>query len=320
MEGWGKRTSHLISLKNRFTFKIMLFRVLSVAGLDSNLVKRIFMDIPKRKLGKTGVEVTILGLGGEGILRTYGYEKEAYALINRAIDLGIGYFESARAYSGSETYYGSALNERRKEVFLTSKSHARDKSGALAHLRETLRNMDTDHLDLWQVHDVRTEGDMEKIFGPDGAMEAFVEAKEKGLTRFIGVTGHHDPFILRRCIEMHDFDTVLLPVNPAEPAFESFLDNVIPLANERGMGIIGMKVYFRGFAAKIPGFEGMEPYLRFALSQPISTVVIGCDNVSQLEENVNMAKSFKSLSVEEAKDLVDHVAPHAKRLMYYKPQ
>ena len=298
----------------------MLFRVLSVAGLDSILVKRIFMDIPKRKLGKTGVEVTILGLGGEGILRTYGYEKEAYALINRAIDLGIGYFESARAYSGSETYYGSALNERRKEVFLTSKSHARDKTGALAHLRETLRNMDTDHLDLWQVHDVRTEGDMEQIFGPDGAMEAFVEAKEKGLTRFIGVTGHHDPFILRRCIEMYDFDTVLLPVNPAEPAFESFLDNVIPLANERGMGIIGMKVYFRGFAAKIPGFEGMEPYLRFALSQPTGTVVIGCDNVSQLEENVNMAKSFKSLSVEEAKDLVDHVAPYAKRLMYYKPQ
>jgi len=277
------------------------------------------MDIPKRKLGKTGVEVTILGLGGEGVLRTYGYEKEAYALINRAIDLGIGYFESARAYSGSESYYGLALNERRKEIFLTSKSHARDKSGALGHLHETLKNMNTDHLDLWQVHDVRTEEDMEQIFGPNGAMEAFVEAKEKGWTRFIGVTGHQDPFILRRCIEMYDFDTVLLPVNPAEPAFESFLDNVIPLANEKGMGIIGMKVYFRGFAAKIPGFNGMEPYLRFALSQPINTVVIGCDNVSQLEENVNMARSFKSLSEEEAKDLVDHISPYAKQLMYYKP-
>jgi aryl-alcohol dehydrogenase-like predicted oxidoreductase len=309
----------LIGLKNRFTLKIMLFGVLSVAGLNSNLVKRVFMDIPRRRLGETGVDVTILGLGGEGVLRTYGYEKEAYALINRAIDLGIGYFESARAYSGSEAYYGSALNERRKEIFLTSKSHARDKTGALAHLHETLRNMDTDHLDLWQVHDVRTKGDMEQIFGPDGAMEAFVEAKERGLTRFIGVTGHHDPFILRRCIEMHDFDTVLLPVNPAEPAFESFIENVIPHANERGMGIIGMKVYFRGFAAKIPGFEGMEPYLRFALSQPISTIVIGCDNVGQLEENVNMAKSFESLSVEEAKDLVDHVAPYGKQLMYYKP-
>jgi aryl-alcohol dehydrogenase-like predicted oxidoreductase len=277
------------------------------------------MDIPKRKLGKTGVDVTILGLGGEGILRTYGHEKEAYVLINRAIDLGIGYFESARAYSGSESYYGSALNQRRKEIFLTSKSHARDKAGALGHLRETLRNMNTDHLDLWQVHDVRTEEDVEQIFGPEGAMEAFLQAKEKGWTRFIGVTGHHDPFILRRCIEMYDFDTILLPVNPAEPAFQSFLEHVIPLAKEKGMGIIGMKVYFRGFAAKIPGFKNMEPYLRFALSQPISTVVIGCDNVEQLKENVDMAKSFTPLSEAEAKDLVDLISPYAKQLMYYKP-
>jgi predicted aldo/keto reductase-like oxidoreductase len=277
------------------------------------------MDIPKRKLGKTGVEVTILGLGGEGVLRTHGYEKEAYALINRAMDLGIGYLESARAYSGSESYYGLALKERREEIFLTSKSHARDRKGALGHLRETLDNMNTDHLDLWQVHDVRTEEDMEQIFGPDGAMEAFVEAKDKGWTRFIGVTGHHDPFILRRCIEMYDFDTVLLPVNPAEPAFKSFLDHVIPFANEKGMGIIGMKVYFRGFAVKIPGFRSMEPYLRFALSQAISTVVVGCDNVDQLEENANMARSFKSMSEEEKKDLVDHISPYARELMYYKP-
>lgn len=277
------------------------------------------MDIARRKLGKTGVEVTILGLGGEGILRTYGYEKEAYALINRAIDLGIGYFESARAYSGSESYYGLALNERRKEIFLTSKSHARDKNGALGHLHETLKNMKTDHIDLWQVHDVRTEEDMEQIFGPDGAMEAFVEAKDKGWTRFIGVTGHHDPFIVRRCMEMFEFDTVLLPVNPAEPAFESFLDTVIPVANEKGMGIIGMKVYFRGFAAKIPGFRSMEPYLRFALSQAICTVVIGCDNVDQLDENVRMARSFKSMSEKEKMDLVDHISPYARELMYYKP-
>ncbi len=277
------------------------------------------MDIAKRKLGKTGVEVTILGLGGEGILRTYGYEKEAYALINRAIDLGIGYFESARAYSGSESYYGLALNERRKEIFLTSKSHARDKNGALGHLHETLKNMKTDHIDLWQVHDVRTEEDMEQIFGPDGAMEAFVEAKDKGWTKFIGVTGHHDPFILRRCMEMFDFDTVLLPVNPAEPAFRSFLDTVLPVANEKGMGIIGMKVYFRGFAAKIPGFRSMEPYLRFALSQAICTVVIGCDNVDQLDENVRMARSFKPMPEKEKMDLVDHISPYARELMYYKP-
>ena len=198
------------------------------------------MDIPKRKLGKTGVDVTILGLGGEGVLRTVGYEREAEDLINRAIDLGISYFESARAYSGSESYYGKSLRERRKEIFLTSKSHARSKKGALLHLEETLRNMKTDHLDLWQVHDVRTEKEMEEIFGPRGALEACVEAKDKGLVRFIGVTGHHDPLITHRCLQRFDFDTVLIPVNPAEPAYKSYLTEVISPAGMKGMGIIVM--------------------------------------------------------------------------------
>jgi aryl-alcohol dehydrogenase-like predicted oxidoreductase len=277
------------------------------------------MSIPKRQLGRTGVEVTILGLGGEGVLRTHGYEREAYDLINRALDLGITYCESARAYDGSEGYYGKALRERRSEVFLTSKSHARDKAGALAHLHETLRSMKTDHLDLWQVHDVRTGEEIEEIFGPGGAIEAFVEARGKGLVRFIGVTGHHDPAIIRACIERFPFDTVLLPVNPAEPAHQNFIEEVIPLAREREMGIVGMKVYLRGLAARLPGCSGMAPFLRFALSQPVSTIVIGCDDLLQMEENVRFARSFAPMSKEEQEELVFRVAPFARQLMYYKP-
>jgi predicted aldo/keto reductase-like oxidoreductase len=277
------------------------------------------MSLPKRKLGTTGAEVTILGLGGEGILRTFGHDVAAAQLINRAIDLGINYCESARAYAGSESYYGLALNERRREIFLTSKSHARDKNGALAHLQETLTNMRTDYLDLWQVHDVRTDDDIEKIFGSRGAIEAFIEAKEKGLTRFIGVTGHQDPAIIKRCIEMFDFDTVLLPVNPAESSYKSFLEEVVPVANRKQMGIIGMKVYFRGFAAKLPSYSTMRPFLRFALSQPITTAVIGCDSIEQLEENINFASSFGPMSDEEIQTLTDSVAPYARSLMYYKP-
>ena len=277
------------------------------------------MQIPKRALGKTGAEVTIMGLGGEGVLRTFGHEHEAYALINQAIDLGINYFESARAYSGSESYYGLALKERREDIFLTSKSHARDKQGAFAHLHETLTNMKTDHLDLWQVHDVRTDEDIEEIFGPRGALEAFREARDKGLVRFIGVTGHHDPLITRRCIEMFDFDTVLIPVNPAEPFYKSYIDTVIPPASQKGMGIIAMKVYLRGFAARIPSYQGMEPFFRFALSQPVTTAVIGCDDIQQLEENVSFASSFTPMSQEEQNELLEFVAPYARQLMYYKP-
>ena len=277
------------------------------------------MEIPKRKLGKTGAAVTILGLGGEGVLRTQGYEKQAYALINRAIDLGINYFESARAYADSETYYGLALKERRKELFLNSKSHARDKKGALQHLHETLRNMKTDYLDLWQIHDVRTEEEMQEIFGSQGALAAFVEAREKGLVRFIGITGHHDPDILIKCMEKFNFDTVLLPINPAEPHHQSFIDSVLPLARKKKMGIIAMKVYWRGFATKIPQVSSLEPFLRFALSHPVSTAVIGCDNIEQLEENVRFASSFKPMTVKEKEALVTSVALYARRLMYYKP-
>lgn len=277
------------------------------------------MKIQKRKLGKTGVNVTLLGLGGEGVLRTFGYDDEAYALINRALDLGINYFESARAYSGSETYYGKALRERRKDIFLTSKSHARDGKGALEHLQETLKNMKTDHLDLWQVHDVRTDDDIKGIFGPGGAIEAFADAKQKGLTRFIGVTGHHSPEILKKCLNLFDFDTVLLPVNPAEPHYKSFLDEVVPFAEQKGMGIIGMKVYFRGFAARIPWYQTMEPFLQFALSQPVSTVVIGCETIQQLEENISFARNFSPMPDAEMRDLIGKVKPFSRQLMYYKP-
>jgi len=277
------------------------------------------MAIPKRKLGRTGVEVTMLGLGGEGVLRTFGLEREAYAVINRAIDLGITYCESARAYQGSESYYGKALRERRKEIFLTSKSHARDKEGALEHLDETLHNMRTDHLDLWQVHDVRTSRDLEEIFGIGGAIEAFVEAKQAGKVRFIGVTGHHDPAILSAAMEIFPFDTVLMPINPAEPEHESFIGGALPAALEREMGIVGMKVYLRGFASRVPGYRSMEPYLRYALSQPVSTVVIGCDDLRQVEQNVLFATRFQPMSGNEMEELVEELQPYARQLMFYKP-
>ncbi len=203
------------------------------------------MNLPRRTLGRTGEEVTALGLGGEGVLRTFGREEDAYRMIRAALDAGIRYFESARAYSGSEAYLGQGLQGFREEIFLTSKSHGRSRAEAEEHLHTTLKNLKTDHLDLWQVHDVRTREDLEAISGPNGVLEAFSQAKEQGKTRFIGVTGHHDPEILRLAMAMYDFDTVLLPVNPAEPHHASFL----PLAQEamaKGMGVIGMKVLGRG--------------------------------------------------------------------------
>lgn len=275
--------------------------------------------IPKRRLGRTNVDVTILGLGGEGVLRSYDRGKDAYNLINRAIDLGINYFDSAKAYAGCESYHGEALGERRKGIFLTGKSHARDRKGALAHLHDTLKTMKTDHLDLWQMHDMRTEEDIAEVTASGGALEAFRESKEKGLVRFIGVTGHENPLILKRCIELADFDTVLMPINPAEPHYRSFITDLMPHAIEKGMGIIAMKVYFRGLVARIPGFNSAGTFYRFALSLPVTTAIIGCDTIAQLEENVRYAQSFTRQSEAEMEGLVKHVAPYARQLMYYKP-
>jgi aryl-alcohol dehydrogenase-like predicted oxidoreductase len=273
--------------------------------------------IPKRTLGKTGVEVTQLGLGGEGVLRTFGRESEARAVIARALELGITYFESARAYSGSELYYGLALGEKRRDIFLTSKSHERSAEGARRHLETTLTNMKTDWLDLWQVHDLRTEEDLDEVFAPGGCIETFERARKDGKVRFVGVTGHQDPAILVKAMQIYDFDTVLLPVNPAEPAHLSFLDSVLSEARRRGMGIIGMKVLCRGLGLQVPGLDTVDPWIRYALSHEVSTVVIGCDDPRQVEQNV-AAAFLPPMPTDEMEEMEAAVALYARNLMYYK--
>lgn len=274
--------------------------------------------LPKRPLGKTGVEVTILGLGGEGVLRTFGQEREAIPLINRAIDLGITYFESARAYSGSESYYGMALKDRRKDIFLASKSHERTENGASKHLETTLRLMKTDYLDLWMIHDVRTTEDLDLLFSPQGAIKAFEAAKRDKLVRWIGITGHSNPTILSRALDLFSFDAVLMPVNPAEPHYRSFLNDVLPKAQGKEMGILGMKTLSRGISIKIFGAESVKNFLYYALTQPVATAVVGCDSIKQLEINVQIARSLQPMSIQDQDILINRVKPYARELMYYK--
>lgn len=274
--------------------------------------------LPKRVLGKTGEEISMLGLGGEGIFRTHDQEEEAVALIRRALDLGITYFESARAYANSESYYGMALQERRRDIFLASKSHERNGDGALKHLEVTLKNMKTDFLDLWMIHDVRSPKDVEQIFAPRGAIKAFEAAKRNKLARFIGISGHRNPTILSRAIDLFPFDVVLLPVNPAEPHYWSFLEAVLPKVVNKGMGILGMKTLSRGVCAKIFGNESIETFLRFALTQSISAAVVGCETIDQLEMDVRIAQSFQPMDQQEQNVLISRVKSYSRELMYYK--
>jgi len=274
--------------------------------------------IPTRRLGSTGVEVTCLGLGGEGVLRTFGQNKAARSVILEALEEGITYLESARAYDDSEVYYGRSLGPWRDKVFLASKAHDRTARGAEQMLQTTLANLQTDRLDLWQVHDVRTDSDLARIFGPGGAIEAFDRAKRDGRVRFVGITGHHDPQILLKAFDLYPFDTVLLPVNPAEPAWRSFVQSVVPEAHRRGLGIIGMKVLCRGFGLQVPGCHEAAGWIRYALGHEVSTLVIGCDDPTQVTANAAAARQAP-LSAVERQELERLVAPYARRLMYYKP-
>lgn len=278
------------------------------------------MTLPQKTLGGTGYSATRLGLGGEGVLRTFGYDRQAQAMIEAALAAGINYFETARAYSGSEVYLGRGLKGHRDQIFLTSKSHGRTFKEAMAHLSITLKNLDTDYLDLWQVHDIRTRGEVEALGAKGGALEAFHHARERGWVRFIGVTGHHDPEVLRQALTEYEFDTVLLPVNPAEPQLASFL----PLAQEamaKGMGVIAMKTLCRGQLPQMSDEpdQTVKELLAYALSQPVTLAVVGADSAKQVEQLAAAVRDFVPMTMEEQGRLEEAVAPYARQLMYYKP-
>ncbi|MGA9754972.1 MAG: aldo/keto reductase [Desulfobaccales bacterium] len=278
------------------------------------------MTLPQRPLGRTGHAATMLGLGGEGILRTFGYDHQAEAVIQAALEAGINYFETARAYSGSEAYLGRSLKGHRDRIFLTSKSHGRTFNEAMAHLSITLKNLNTDYLDLWQVHDIRTMDEVAAIGAPSGVLEAMHHARERGWVRFIGITGHHDPAVLRRALELYEFDTVLLPVNPAEPHLASFL----PVAQEamaKGMGIIAMKTLCRGQLPQLSDEPGklVGELLAYALSQSVTLAVVGADSAKQVAELAAAVRDFVPMTPEEQRRLEAAVEPFARQLMYYKP-
>ncbi|HMF27937.1 MAG TPA: aldo/keto reductase [Candidatus Cybelea sp.] len=274
--------------------------------------------LPTRLLGRTGARVSALGLGGEGVLRTFARDEQARAVIEAALAENITYFDSARAYAGSEQYYGATLGRRREDIFLCSKAHDRSFAGALEMLELTLRNMRTDHLDLWQLHDVRTEEDLELMDGERGTYAAFVRAREQGKTRFIGVTGHYDPNIMLEAIRRFDFDTVLLPVNPCEAAVDSFASIVIPEALARGMGVIAMKIFGRGLLLGMREDPPIKSLTDYALTAPVSLAIVGCDDVAQVQAAASAVRSFAPLSPQEQRELERRLRSESKRTLYYR--
>jgi len=274
--------------------------------------------IPMRQFGRTNRQVTLFGLGGEGVLRTHGRMAEAVAVIERALDLGVNYFDTAPAYASSMDYYGAALRSR-SNIFLASKTADRTRDGSLRILDDSLRRLKTDHLDLWQLHDLRTMRELDVVFSPNGAIHALVEARAEGRVRHIGLTGHHDPAVLLEAIRRFDFDSILMAINAADVHRRSFIQSVLPEAERRGMGVIGMKVFAAGALVGSGGPCSPAEAMGYVLSLPgVSHVVVGCSTPAEVEVNVRVAREFRPMPLGWQRDLEQRLRPRASEFTSYK--
>ncbi|MGH9804753.1 MAG: aldo/keto reductase [Candidatus Acidiferrales bacterium] len=294
--------------------------------------------MPTRNLGRTGYRVGVFSLGGQAAIEEANNDEVAVAIIERALDLGVNYIDTAAVYGRgvSQRYIGQVMKRRRSEAFLATKARDRSRDGALRQLEESLRSLQTDHLDLWQIHNISRAEELEQIFAPGGAMEALQQAREQKIVRYLGVTGHADPYVLAEALRRFPFDTLLLAVNAADKHHLSFIDHLLPLAVEKQLGIIGMKVPARGRiltswtppppaeqggfmgVARGPGAITMREALHYVLSLPVSTVIIGCDSVAQLEENIRLSREFTPLNDAQLAALVARTQPIHRQALFFR--
>lgn len=239
------------------------------------------LPIPRRPLGRTGWQASILGLGG--VRYNFLDDAGAIAVVHRALELGINVIDTAHGYSDSERKIGLALQGRRQEVFLSTKSGCRTYDGLKAEFEESLRRLQTDRVDLLFVHGLHDEADLRQIMQPGGVLKALEEYRRAGQVRFIGLSGHNDREAMRRALQDYDFDAVLFPAGAFNRARYSFEETILPLAQEQGLAVLGMKVAGSGRFKKV---TNIAPYFRYTLNLPVDVAVVGVDDIAQLEQNV----------------------------------
>jgi len=277
--------------------------------------------MPVKTLGKTGLKVSRYVVGGYHM--NVNGEETATRIIHRAMDLGVNFFDSANLYhkGASDEIYGRALSGgRRQKVLLMTKCELRSKAEAMAMLETQLKRMKTDYLDLWQCHQVSEMKEVDQIFAPGGALEAFVDARKQGKVRHIGFTGHRDPQVHLKLLAGTDaWETVQMPINCIDPHYMSFLNNVLPAARKKGLGVLAMKSNAMGTITK-NNVAKIQECLRFTWSQDVDTLVSGAETVEQLEENLGVLKSMSPMSKDEMKTLLSRTSqgPTGSKIERYK--
>ena len=283
-------------------------------------------SLAKRRLGKTGEMVSCIGFGSGTRFCSIESEDTAQALLERAFNLGINYFDTAGAYTRrpierlSEKRLGEFAKPRRKEIFLATKIDPRERDGALRSVETSLKFLQTDYLDLIQIHSLNSSGDLDRIGKPDGVLAAIEELKRQRVVRFIGITGHNDGAAMAEALRRHDFDTVLMALNAAQSAnpvaqrkmeaIPAFEHAALPVALQKSMGILSMKVMGQGMLVGAgAGRASAADLLQFNLSQPVASVIIGCEALAPLEQNVQAAMNFTPLGDGDRQRLQEQVAP-----------
>ena len=300
---------------------------------DTPEAKKKKDKLPRRPLGKTGHMVGIYSLGGQASIETPGKEDISVQIINRAIDLGINYIDTAAAYGRSsatvtrenamgtsERNMGQVMKYRRKEVFLASKTHDRTYDGSMRLLEKSLKNLQTDHLDLWQIHNVKAAelSTLDKFFAADGVVKAMEKARNEKIVRFVGFTGHENPDVLKALADRYPFDNVLVAINAADKHYDPFIEKFLPTPVEKKMGIVGMKIPARDRIFAHGGIITIKEAMEYVMTLPVSTIIIGIDDIPQLEENIKIAQEFKPLSADQMLAIEEKVKPYYKELQFFK--
>ncbi len=289
--------------------------------------------LPMRRLGKTNEYVTMLGVGGYHIGWTT--ERDAQAVIETALAGGVRFFDTAEAYSKgvSEERYGKYLTPKyRDHIFLMTKTGAGDGATAQQHLEDSLRRMKTDYIDLWQIHALRTPDDVDDRVA-NGVLDVVRKAKESGKVRYVGFTGHQNPFAHKRLLELtrddDPFDTVQIPVNALDQSYYSFAQNVVPEVIDRNIGILAMKTLADGRFFKelgrarwnvadpvIPNYISIKESLYYAWSLPIACLITGAENVEYMQEKIDLARAFTQYGEADRMDIVERVRAKAEEGIY----
>lgn len=261
----------------------------------------------ERPFGKTGKKFPILSFGAQRIVDSHGCsEDQAIAILNRALDQGIQYFDTAWIYSDgqSETRVGKVARRRRKEMWIATKTIARTRTEARGQLEESLKRLQTDHVDEWRMHNVWSMEELDKVTAPGGALEAAVQARKEGLVKYISISGHTNPRVQIEALNRFPFDSVLCAVSVLDHFILSFAEEFLPVANGRGIAVIGMKVMGLGSLRHVP-----ERALRYTLGLPVSTTIVGMETMDQLEKNLAVAEKFTPFTDEERLEFFREVFP-----------